>query len=49
MWRERVQFTVFVLENSAMFARAGYPPPKTGGTAFFANPNLRNEWIGNHV
>ena len=23
----------------------GYPPPK-GTTAFFANPNVRNEWIG---
>jgi hypothetical protein len=26
----------------------GYPPPK-GTTAFFANPNVRNEWIGNRV
>ena len=29
--------------------QGGYPPPKPGGTAFFANPNVRNEWIGNRV
>lgn len=27
----------------------GYAPPKGPGTAFFANPNVRNEWIGNRV
>lgn len=27
----------------------GYPPPKGIGEAFFAQPNLRNEWIGNRV
>jgi hypothetical protein len=27
----------------------GYLPPKGTGEAFFAQPNMRNEWIGNHV
>ena len=27
----------------------GYAPPKGTGTAFFAQPNMRNEWIGNRV